>query len=794
VTKLSDHLPCLLAFDIKEKTKTYPKFIEIQSMTEKQTDNFCEKVHVKMAENTDHIVQETDVNKAYDALEEIITTQHSTSFPKKKVRFNKYIHKIHPWIDSGIMRSIKKRDSMYKKLKKTHHTNPTYLTKKINLDTYNSILKASIRQMKSDYYRTEFAKYSDNIKKTWDTISTILNRNKKNKENFPSHFLLQTSKEVTNTDGTVTKSIVEEKVTNKTQIANHFNDYFSNIGNKLASEIKYTGNKTVSTYLKDNILSKFNLKEITETQLEEIINSLNTKHSSGYDKISTYILKKISKSIITALVSIINKSITTGIFPDKLKLAIVSPIYKGQNLNIHFFNSYRPISLLPSISKIFEKVVYIQLYAYMTDNNLLHISQYGFRKAHSTELAALELVDRVGKELDSKKTPISIFLDLSKAFDTLDHKILLTKLQYYGADTMAMKWFSSYLTNRKQALKYDDTYSDWNCIETGVPQGSVLGPLLFIIYINDIDNVSKLLNEILFADDTSLICTLSRFSTQAPKTPEEWELLSSKVNEELGKVNEWLMLNKLSLNIKKTKFIIFRHKTSKKDTKLSLKMNNIPIEQVRTFTFLGLKVNETLTWKDHIEDVANKISKTIGILSRLKKSLPIKILKMIYSALILPRLHYCNLAWGYNPGRIEVLQRKAVRIITSSKYNAHTDPIFKKLNTLKLKDIHICNKLKFFYKLENNLLPPFFWQYMFTANTTKTRSKDPYQQLVPKTKIFTDTIRFSLPILLQHTPPLIKEKTHTHSMAGFTTYIKKNMIDKYNDECRNRSCYICNRK
>lgn len=143
-----------------------------------------------------------------------------------------------------------------------------------------------------------------------------------------------------------------------------------------------------------------------------------------------------------------------------------------------------------------------------------------------------------------------------------------------------------------------------------------------------------------------------------PKTELDWNTLATKINDELDKINEWLMLNKLSLNIKKTKFMVFRHKTNKRDTKLGLKLNGTPIEQVKAFTFLGLRVNETLTWTDHIEEVANKISKTIGVLSRLKNSLPCKILKMIYSALILPRLHYCNLAWGYHPGRLEVLQKK----------------------------------------------------------------------------------------------------------------------------------------
>ena len=216
---------------------------------------------------------------------------------------------------------------------------------------------------------------------------------------------------------------------------------------------------------------------VTRDEVISVINKFAPKKSAGHDLISTNLLKEISPLIAEPLSLIINQSLSTGIFPSKLKIAKVIPLHKKNEKDL--LDNYRPISLLPSISKVFERIVYNQLYSYLTTNGILFKSQYGFKKSHSTETAAIELTDTLLQNLDNGEIPIAIFLDLSKAFDTLDHAILLKKLEHYGIQDTPLNWLISYLSNRLQFVQMGDVLSDTLPISTGVPQGSILGPLLF---------------------------------------------------------------------------------------------------------------------------------------------------------------------------------------------------------------------------------------------------------------------------------------------------------------------------
>ena len=247
-------------------------------------------------------------------------------------------------------------------------------------------------------------------------------------------------------------------------------------------------------------------------------------------------------------------------------------------------------------------------------------------KKHSTELAGLEFYDKIINYLENDKLPLAIFLDLSKAFDTIDHEILLQKLHYYGISGNALLWFKCYLTNRKQYVQFKDSFSSYSDIRTGVPQGSILGPLLFIIYMNDIAHITNKFFFTIYADDTTLLAPICTFDI------ENRQSISQNINAELKIITDWLALNKLSLNAKKTKMMVFHyHQKRISNLDLRLYINKTRIKQVKEFNFLGVVFDECISWKEHTQKIAGKISVSVGTLKRLKCFLPMDILKTIYS-------------------------------------------------------------------------------------------------------------------------------------------------------------------
>ena len=297
------------------------------------------------------------------------------------------------------------------------------------------------------------------------------------------------------------------------------------------------------------------------------------------------VLRQTKDSITESLTIIVNQMLKTGTFPKLLKSSKVIPLYeKGDNSNL---SNYRlAIALLPSISKIFEKAILTQLTEYLENNSILHPHQYGFRKFHSTEYAALHLTDYITYEMDRGKTPTNLYLDFSKAFDTLVHSVLLHKCKHlYGIDDLAYKLIESYLENRKQHVEFNAERSDIKSIKNGVPQGGILEPLLFLIYINDLPNASHVFNCLMYADDTTLFCCL-----------EDIKSINNQdvINEQLQRIQAWLTANGIKLNTTKSKYIMFR-KQNKNIPLFNIHINNVNIESVQNFNFLGLHLGSDMT-------------------------------------------------------------------------------------------------------------------------------------------------------------------------------------------------------
>ena len=767
LSNISDHLPCFISLDYLEVKENSVKYVKTWLRSEKSYSRFKNEISDTCCVN--HFNQDImcDPNVNYEILDQKIKQAFDKHIPVKLVKFNRHKHKLNNWVTGGILTSIRFRDKLYKRMINSHSDTILQETLKNNLSSYNRILKKLIKEAKISYYDNCFKKFRNDIKKTWSTIKTILNKNQLNCD-FPKYFLA---------NGVY--------ISDKKAIANKFNEYFINVGPSLADSINMPDGQSFTDYLRIPTACTFNFEKVSHQVVSEIIDNLKPKSSCGIDGLSNKLIKFIKDSILNVLTLIINQSIENGIFPDKLKIAKVVPLYK-KNEN-YLFENYRPISVLPCLSKVLERIMHTQITDYFIKQNLFYDHQYGFRHSHSTELATLELIDRIINCMDNKEIPLAIFLDLSKAFDTIDHKILLHKLKYYGIIGKSLALVENYLSDRKQSVIINDTKSSLLPIKIGVPQGSILGPLLFIIYINDLHVASDMFHPIIYADDTTLSATLRTFGTPVQDR-------DSHLNLELMKITNWLILNKLSLNSSKTKAMLF-HTPRKSVIHPNIFVNQNQIEFVDTFEYLGIVLDKNVNWKAHLAKISTKLSKVVGIMCKLKNTLPKEILRTLYNSLFLPYVNYGLLCWKSRIKDVIKLQKKVIRIIGGEKYNAHTEPIFKKYNLLKITDLCTLQEYKFCFKLENSLLPTYFQSDLFIRNSSihnhRTRTAQSFRTPRIRHEFAKNSISFFIPSAFNNCPINIKNKIYSHSFFGFIKYVKRYFINEYSNICHIRNCYIC---
>lgn len=639
----SDHFPVFSQFSLSSGVTSDHSTFTSRNFTTEAIEAFKAELS-----NFVYVLSTFSVNYIFENYIENFRTLYDKHFPVKTVKI-KGSHLNKPYITTAIKQSIKQRN----KLQKLYAKWP--LTYEASFKQYRNQLTSVIRAAKQQYYTQRLSRQAGDTKKTWQTINNLLGRKR---PTLPTCF---------DFDG--------NSVTGNLNLAQHFNDYFSSVGS-ISNNTTPDGLPTFNTYMPDPVSFSFFLRPTSLEEIKSVIHNLKIS-SPGHDDIHIKVIKECSDIISPFLVYIVNKSFQEGCFPDHLKIARVTPIFKkGEK---HLPHNYRPISVLCSISKVFEKVMVNRLMNYLTTNSQISPTQYGFRPSYSTDLAVHHISQNIYNTLDDNKYQITLFCDFTKAFDTISHNILLEKLYNYGIRGKAHSWFRSYLLNRKQYTSFNNTSSSCNVISCGVPQGSILGPVLFLLYINDITRCTDKVKFLLYADDTTIFIQGSNLHN-----------ISITLNNELNQVTNWIKANRLNLNLNKTQYMVSCPLMTRSANTI-IKLDNIVLKEVNEFKFLGVILDNKLKWKSHIETIQTKVSLLTGVMYKIRSYLNENSLRQLYFTLIYPYFYYCSAIWGgaYKTyaDSLFVTQKKLLRIMYFKNRYEHTHCLFKESRILKLHDV-----------------------------------------------------------------------------------------------------------
>ena len=701
-------------------------------------DRKKEQFLLSLEKKLEGINQSDHPEKILEGLTEATKSAIHTCFPLRKMSNRAKKRALIPWFDTEIFKDEKTQSRLFRRFVKSNDPEDHKAYKK-----FRNMLSKKKYKAKRKYFQNllDEAKASGDRSATWSVINKAFGKNKKPKV-CPKKVNIGDQKNPTWSE-------------NPNHIVDALNTHFTGIAKKLEKNLKKTKVRHTSYMGKGNNSSMF-LRYTSLAEILEEMNLIDVKKSMGYDEIPPKIVKWAANLLAPWLMVIFNKCIDLGYYPSAMKTAKVTPIYKEGDKDD--FSNYRPISVLTQFNQLFERLLSKRYLEFFEKFEIITKKQYGFLKKHCTEHAILDLKEYILSRLEKQEVMAVLFLDLQKAFDTVNHDILLEKLYHHGVRGNAYRLIKSYLSGRQQYTKIGDCLSTLAHILFGVPQGSVLGPLLFLIYINDLPNSSAFLAW-LFADDTALALSSKNFRE-----------LEVRFNIEVEKVHDWLLANRLSVHyVDKTKYMLIKGHGMRASTigsaeNFKMVMGEHLIERTDKYKYLGVMFDDKLNWKHQVNRLCSKLASVCGVISKVRHYLDRKSLMLIYNSLFESRLRYGILGWGtcskHELSRLQVLQNRAVRFISFSPYWYRVGRIYNKLEILPLKSLLELQRSTFMHCFHYETLP-------LTLNTyckrpihsvpTKYNSDQNYVLPVVKTNRDQTSIKFTGPKAWKEVPVKLKQ-------------------------------------
>lgn len=694
INKLSsDHRGQLVSFELTtEKRSRKVTFVPV---TNNRLKTFSENVALKAG----NLPSCEKPNDEYQNLLNATKYEYDLVFKPKTVDVDKTI-KFNDWATAGLHKCRKKLYELYDE--RSYNTSEEF---RDYVRNYSKTFRLACATAKALFIKNKVLASTNVAKTTWNIINKETGKSKSRN----SDFHLEINGESIDTDK---------------EVANCFEKFFADIPISTTRSLNASPAVAESILKENNMESgvSFKFEKIDETNILKVFKSIKMKNTADLDGFSIKIIKSIIGFIAPNLASVFNKCIDSGEFPDLLKHSKIVPIFKAGSSKDP--SNFRPISVLPALSKIFEKIILNQLQTHFYLNNLMTNKQFGFTKGRSTTDAGIDLIKHIFEAWEESRDAIGIFCDLSKAFDCVHHDILLGKLRHYGVSGHALSLLESYLSNRIQQVDINGERSSGSAVRMGVPQGSILGPFLFLVYINDLPDVVKNVHKIvLFADDTSLLFKVNRQQSDY-----------DEVNNAIDKIVKWFTANNLLLNEKKTKCVKFSL-PNVRQVPTNIYVKNEKLELVPSTVFLGITVDKGLQWGPHISKLANRLSSAAYAVRKIRQLTDVDTARLVYFSYFHSLMSYGILLWGHAAdfNDIFVLQKRAVRAIYKMRPRDSLREKFKEINILTLASQFIFENIMYVKKNISN------FKKNSDLHSVNTRNKNKLAQTISRLHKVTNT-------------------------------------------------------